>query len=57
MKKPSENYKMVSCIVVIGLFAIYVLLMVGNLSHAFNTSPVSPDEAYVIGIDHSGADQ
>jgi len=62
MKQPSENYKAVSCIVVLVLAGALVFLTIAGLSHAFNTAAVSPvsvsdDQAYVDGISHTGADQ
>ena len=50
MKKESENYQIVSCIVVLLLFCAFVFLIFVGLSHAFNIagSPGTSDEGYVI---------
>lgn len=48
IKPEKEDVKIVSCVVVICLAVAFIVLTLGNLSHAINTSPVSPDAAYVI---------
>lgn len=55
MKKPSENYQIISVLFVAFLVAAMIGLSIANLSHAFAISGAgggSPDAGYV--IDGSG---
>lgn len=49
MKKPAENYQVVSVLTALGLFLAYVFLMCASLQHSFHVSAGSSDDAYVDG--------